>query len=158
MTSARLAALALALIAAFASPAARAETGPRVPRPVAPIGDATVLQNDLSLGCPPHRDRGAGFGIRFEWTEPAAAAGVSGYDVVAERRGATAPIVERATTTPWLHVKQCNVFIIDANLDGWQWRVRARDRRGRAGEWSPLATFRFAPCRFADGRPCNARP
>jgi hypothetical protein len=47
-----------------------------------------------------------------------------------------------------LEVTFCGSYVVDSNLEGWSWRVRARDELGNFSDWSEPGTFRFEPCRL----------
>ena len=125
---------------------------PATPTLISPINNATIPQNDPTIGCPSHPTRGFGYLVKFDWTDATSPHGIAGYEIFANVR--TPQFVATSEFTR----ASCNVFVIDPNLEGWEWRVRARDRRGQLGPWSAIGLYRFAPCRLADGRPCNAPP
>jgi hypothetical protein len=128
---------------------------PSTPVLLTPIGNASIQQNDPTIGCPFYPSRGYGFRIFFDWTDSSSQVGIAGYEIFAERESALVPIVDAFVTDSQLTVVSCNTFVIDQNLEGWRWRVRARDNSGNLGEWTAFAQFRFAPCRI-EGTPCSA--
>lgn len=126
----------------------------------APIGGAAIPQNVASEGCAFHPDRGHGFQIVFRWRPSEASRGVAGYEIVAQHLGSERPMVDTffpspggATTMTWT---SCRGYVADANLDGWVWRVRARDTSGSVSDWSDPASFRFEPCRINRRQACSA--
>jgi len=125
------------------------------PTLVAPIGDQAISQNDPTIGCPFHPTRGYGFRILFDWTDSSSDVKIEGYTVFAEHEGATFPLVNTFVPDSQFVFKRCNSFVSDPNLEGWRWRVRARDVSGTWGEWSPFASFSFEACRI-DGSACSA--
>ena len=125
------------------------------PRAVAPVNNAGVAQNDPKSGCPADAQRGAGSLIHFQWTAPDPAR-VRGYELVARHRGATIPILDTILQRVTSYDYSSCGFVADPNLDGWEWRVRALAEVGPDSDWSDIATFRFLPCRLADGRACFA--
>ena len=128
------------------------------PIPIAPIDGALVSQNDSTIGCEHHPQRGYGFQIQFAWS-PVAGDTVAGYQVFAKKQTAEYPIIDEWTVTePSLTYSSCNSFVIDRNLDGWEWKVRVATDTGGFGPWSPTAQFAFAPCRHGDGTACWAPP
>ncbi len=58
-----------------------------------------------------------------------------------------------------LDLVHCNSFVIDANLTGWVWSVAAVAYRANPRTidtlWSEERSYRFAPCRHADGTKCR---
>ena len=130
-------------------------SGLAAPELLAPINNAAVVQNNPSIGCSLNPDRGYGFEIAFDWTDVAAAVE---YDLFATHRGAPLPLVDTQVSDSDHTDTRCGSFVIDSNLDDWDWRVRARDAQGNTGNWSQTATFRFEPCRLAGGASCGSAP
>ncbi len=129
---------------------------PTAPRPIAPVDNAAIRQNDPASGCALDPSRGAGFRIRFEWSAPSSSEQVSGYALWAGRRAAATPMLDlEVPPQPAFSLQRCGMFIPDDSSEAWEWRVRARDGSGNFGPWSSSATFRFLPCRLADGQPCS---
>jgi hypothetical protein len=127
---------------------------------VAPIDDFAIAQNQAETGCVYHGDFGYGFQVAFRWLPSESSRGLAGYEVVARHVTAARPIVDTffpspggSTTLTWT---SCRAFVIDSNLDGWEWRVRARDTVGNVSDWSEAGTFRFEPCRIRRRQPCAA--
>jgi hypothetical protein len=121
---------------------------------LSPGEGAFVPQNDASTGCPADATRGYGFVIEFEW-KANHEKDVAAYQLFVQHPDAIYPIVDvivRETTYTDL---DCNTFVIDSHLEGWQWRVRALDRQGNFSDWAQ-GVFNFTPCRLADGTPCFA--
>ena len=131
---------------------------PATPTLISPINNATIPQNDPTIGCPSHPTRGFGYLVKFDWTDATSPHGIAGYEIFAKARTAQFPIVDTFVVPSEFTRASCNVFVIDPNLEGQEWRVRARDTRGQLGPWSATGLYTFAPCRLADGRPCNAPP
>ena len=123
-----------------------------------PQPDAAIPQNDDGIGCPAHEARGYGFEIRFDWGESRSSEGVVGYDLYVQHRTSVWPMIDQRVTESRHLYRSCNGFVIDENLDNWEWRVRAVDARGHMSEWSEARPFRFEPCRTAPGRRCWAPP
>ena len=116
---------------------------------LSPEEGAFVPQNDASTGCPAHATRGYGFVIEFAWKAN------HEKDVAAYQLSSTffsVDVIVRETSYTYL---SCNAFVIDPQLEGWQWRVRALDGQGNFSEWAQ-GVFNFTPCRLADGTPCFA--
>jgi uncharacterized protein (TIGR03437 family) len=125
------------------------------PRPIAPVDNTAIRQNDPASGCTADPTKGAGYRIRFEWSGPPAGEQVAGYELWAAR-GTAAPLLNAQVPLQAAYVLQrCGEFIADDSPEGWEWRVRARDARSNFSPWSSTARFRFEPCRLADGRPCG---
>lgn len=124
---------------------------------VSPASHATVPQNVSTIGCPPNPTYGYGDSITFAWRtnhRPDIAA----FGLLVQHRGAALPLVNvvlsGAESTSYTY-RSCNGFVADANLDGWEWTVKALDSDGNTVAWAQ-GTFAFAPCRLADGRACHA--
>ena len=130
-------------------------TRPSTPQLVSPNASQAIRQNDPTIGCSFDPSGGYGFRILFDWTDSSSDVGIEAYEVFAEYRTATNPIVNASVIDSDFSLTRCNAFVPDPNLEGWRWRVRARDVSGRFSTWSPIAGFRFEPCRI-DGTPCSA--
>ena len=126
------------------------------PAPRSPSKGDRIKQNNAITGCPFHPQRGHGFAIRFSWEPAPSDRPIERYELQWRRGEFTGfePVV--ATTDKFYDFVACQAFVIDANLEGWFWRVRAVDVDGKIGHWSPLTEFAFAPCRLAGGGPCFA--
>jgi hypothetical protein len=163
---------ALVAVAALSLPGCDAPTRPSAPPPtpapvvltrpaaVAPVGDVAIPQNQAETGCTYHPDSGYGAQIHFRWLPSESSRGLAGYELVATHMGAPNPLVQTffpspggSTTLTWTI---CNGFVADGNLDGWEWRVRARDAAGSLSDWSAPGTFHFEPCRIRRRQPCAA--
>lgn len=120
---------------------------------IMPIGGTEIRQNDPTISCPAHYDRGYGFQLRFAWTAHPSAVR---YRLFAMHRGAVYPILNLTVAGTEYTDRRCNSFVIDRNLDNWEWLVEALDGVGNLIESSAVGQFRFAPCRLANGRPCSA--
>lgn len=130
------------------------------PTLVAPVGNAAMPQNQAEIGCTYHPYRGYGHQTVFRWLPSESSRGVAGYEIVARHVGSPNPAVDTffpspggSTTMTWT---SCRGFVADHNLDGWEWRVRARDSAGQVSDWSETGTFRFEPCRINQRQPCTA--
>jgi hypothetical protein len=124
----------------------------------APDSGARIRQNDSTIGCPYHQFRGHGFEIRFDWSDVERSGGTAGYHLFVKKVTAQYPVFDGFVGTSELVFTQCNAFVIDRNLEGWEWKVRAVDSAGAMGVWSESRSFSFAPCRHADGASCMAPP
>jgi hypothetical protein len=122
---------------------------------ISPPAGAAVPQNVQSLGCPAHPYRGYGFALRFDWKDATHARGSPSYEIVVEARTAVYAAVQTATTESEWEGTFCNGFVIDRNLNGWEWKVTARAANGDV-LWTEAREFRFEPCRHPGGVPCTA--
>jgi hypothetical protein len=127
---------------------------PGAPRLRQPAEDATIVQARPFPGCPMNDAHPWGFRIRFEWDAPAE--DVESYDIVVRLPSAEHPVLNTTTSATGHTLSSCGSYVADHNLQGWEWRVRARDAHGQLGPWSRSGRFRFEPCRV-DGRVCLAR-
>lgn len=127
---------------------------------MSPNNNASILQNSPASGCSllagADATRGRGFLIQFHWTAPSSTNGIAGYEIYVTKAGAPIPLVDTFVATTDFTETQCNAFVADQNLHGWQWRLRSRDEQGQFTEWTPWARFEFSPCRLSDGTPCGA--
>jgi len=130
--------------------------GPPAPLLLTPESELLVPQSGSSTGCAFHPTRGYGLRIIFDWTDVAAPAGISAYELFVIGPNATIPLVNRFVTASEFAFISCNAFVADRNLRGWQWRVRSLDSQGVLGVWSPTRIFHFAPCRLPNSSPCFA--
>ncbi len=130
-------------------------TVPSTPQLLRPIVNQAIPQNDSTIGCSFDPTGGYGFRILFDWTDSSSDVAIEGYEIFAERETATNPIVNTFVIDSQFTLSRCNSFVLDPNLEGWRWRIRARDVSGNFSEWSPFADFRFEPCRV-DGTACSA--
>jgi hypothetical protein len=125
------------------------------PQAMAPADNAAIPQNDPASACAADPINGAGYRIRFEWSAPPAGGQVAGYELLVAL-GTAAPLLNtEGPPEPAYVLQRCGEFIADDSLEGWEWRVRARDAGGNYSPWSTTAYFRFEPCRLADGRICG---
>jgi len=129
-------------------------TVPSTPQLLRPITNQAIPQNDSTIGCSFDPTGGYGFRILFDWADSSSDVAIEGYEIFAEHETANNPIVNTFVIDSQFTLSRCNSFVVDPNLEGWRWRVRARDVSGRFSEWSPFADFRFEPCRI-DGTPCS---
>ncbi len=125
------------------------------PSLIEPENNAVITQNDPTIGCSSIPQRGYGFSIIFNWAGSQASTGIAGYHLYVKNTTAIYPMIDRVVAQPPYISKNCNSFVIDRNLHGWEWRVRAVDGRGSYSEWSETRGFTFAPCRIGD-TPCGA--
>ena len=127
---------------------------------MSPNNNASIPQNSPASGCSlltgADAARGRGFVIQFHWTAPSSTAGIAGYEVFVTKAGAPIPLVDTFVATTDFTETQCNAYVADQNLQGWQWRLRSKDGEGQFTEWTPWARFEFSPCRLSDGTPCEA--
>ena len=126
-----------------------------VPDLLAPINNASIVQNNPSIGCSLDPAAGYGHEIVFDWTDIAAAVE---YDLFVKHRGSPLPLIDSQVSDSDHTDTRCQAFVTDSNLADWDWRVRARDAQGNTGNWSQTATFRFEPCRLAGGASCGSAP
>ena len=123
-----------------------------------PITNAVIRQNDPASGCPFKTTTGYGHRIFFDWTDSSSAIGIAGYELYVKQTNASIPVVNTFVSNSQYTLVNCNSYVADINLQGWEWRVRARDCEGHLGPWSGTGVFQFAPCRLADGKPCSPSP
>ena len=137
--------------------AGMAEAGMPPPASLAlttPAADAVIVQNDPSTGCTLDANRGYGFVINFSWVNPQLK-GLKRYELVVQRTGSTLAaldVIVTGTSYRWLN---CNAFVIDSNLTGWHWQVRALNNGTKVIAISELRAFSFASCRLADTTACH---
>ena len=67
---------------------------PSVPRPISPVNNAFISQNDPASSCPADPLLGSGYRIPFAWMPSEPSANVRGYELFATLRGAPQPIVK----------------------------------------------------------------
>jgi hypothetical protein len=120
-----------------------------VPKPetpptlLGPTQNARIVQNDQTTGCPPSPMGGYGFRIAFSWTPATGPQPIAGYEITAGYPGSI-PIIPGVIVAETNYVTiSCGAFVINAFLDGWQWRVRARYADGSFGPSSATGTFGF---------------
>ena len=131
---------------------------PCVPKLLSPPEGALLPQNNASAECLMHPTRGSGIRITFDWADPRDPRGrIAGYIVFAKSRNAVLPIIDNVFTpeSQFTYVR-CNAFVVDANLSGWEWKVRTVGTDGTLGEFSEVRTWTYEPCRLEDGSPCSA--
>ena len=129
-----------------------------VPTLLTPVSNAVIQQNNPASGCPANPTRGFGLREFFDWTDSTSPYGIRGYELYVIHPGATIPVIDTFVATSELTSVSCNAFVIDENLLGWQWRVRAQDIGGNYSDWTPWGTFQYGPCRLANGTACYAPP
>ena len=137
--------------------AGMAEAGMPPPASLAlttPAADAVIVQNDQSTGCTLDANRGYGFVINFSWVNPQLK-GLKRYELVVQHgaNSAALDVIVTATSYRWLN---CNAFVIDTNLTGWHWQVRALNNGTKVIAISEQRAFSFATCRLATGAVCSA--
>lgn len=148
--------LSVAAVAQLAGCRRQATVNPlpaSMPVLLSPPEGEVIPQNQKSTGCPEHATRGYGIAIRFEWSRVPDAAS---YHLVLQRRGSQYPAVDTTTKENFHEDRRCNSFVIDPNLDGWEWRVTAVRQDGTTIGVSPTRSLRFGPCVLAGGRGCHA--
>lgn len=122
-----------------------------------PTPNTVIAQNDPSLGCPAHVNRGFGFRVTFAWDVTGRKVPV-GYNLHVEHQGSEFAWRDIVVDSLAHTEVDCNSFVADHNLEDWRWRVRALLEDGRWGSWSEWGPFQFEACRHDDGRPCTAPP
>jgi hypothetical protein len=124
---------------------------------LAPGPGGLFKQNDPTIGCDAHADRGFGFRLVFDWED---VEGVEQYDIVLQHVGSPIAAVRERVIESKHERTWCNAFVADFNLDQWIWRVAAigPSSSGAVPDtlWSETREYGFEPCRHADGRPCSA--
>lgn len=141
------------------SPVGAVEAPVGVPEPLIPLNGTRIVQNNPDIDCSFDANRGFGFQIQFDWADVTAKDGVAGYELFVKQQGADLPLINNQFVEgSEFTFLACNDFVTDGNLQGWEWRVRARDSEGRVGDYSPTQTFEFEPCRLSEGEVCNAPP
>ena len=79
----------------------------------------------------------------FDWDDVPAA---MEYEIVVLGPAAAFPVIHaRSQTSDFRKSVSRGAYIIDANLNGWSWRVRALYRNGKWGPWSGIRRFNVAP-------------
>ncbi|MDA2930597.1 DUF11 domain-containing protein, partial [Acidobacteria bacterium AH-259-O06] len=129
---------------------------PELPPPelITPIENAVIPQNDPNIDCPFDPTRGSGYQIFLDWTDSSAPSGIDGYELLVKNANSPELLVETFVKSSQFTRTNCNLAVIDKNLEGWRWRVRAKDALGNFSDYSTTGSFQFAPCRLADGTPC----
>jgi len=127
-----------------------------------PIDNTVIEQNNANIGCPNDPTSGFGFEIFFDWTDSSSPNGIIGYHILAQSaittlEGEIEPIVAFVETSEFTEVN-CNAFVADSNLNGWEWRVTAKDNLGNFSKDSETGLFQFEPCRLEDGTLCVDLP
>jgi hypothetical protein len=150
----------LAAVVACADPVSPPPPGRQVLAPFdGPFSEALIQQNDPSIGCPAHAERGYGFRTAFAWGD---VAGADYYAVRFKRTGSQYPAIDVSVQHSSLAQVACNSFVIDANLTGWILSVAAIARRSNSATtdtlWREDREFAFRPCRMPSGRSCSAPP
>lgn len=126
---------------------------------LAPPNGARIHQNDQTTHCRSDPARGYGFQIPFDWSD-SPSIGPVGYELRVQRRGSPLPALDVVlplfpSEFRWV---DCNAFVIDHNLRGWEWGVRVQRFDSTFGNWSAHGSFEFTPCRLPGGQPCFAPP
>ena len=99
-----------------------ADLGPRL---IAPVSGAVLPQPESGEW-------------RFDWQHVPSA---KSYEIVVLGPGAAFPMVRAVTSTSYFVRGVSNGYIIDSNLRGWTWRVRAQSQDGQWGPWSRIRSF-----------------
>ena len=79
---------------------------------------------------------------RFDWQHVPSA---KNYEIVVLGPAAAFPIVRAITSTSYFVRGISDGYIIDSNLRGWTWRVRAQYQDGKWGPWSRIRSFDVKP-------------
>jgi len=148
----------LSLFLAFCGSSSTAPTPSLTPIAVSPNHNIAIPQNNVATGCPlPAADPSAGFGyeIQFEWAPPSTSNRMVSYEIFATKNDAPIPVLDKVVAAGDYTFTQCDAYVVDRNLQGWQWRVRGQDAQGQFTDWSPWAMFQFSQCRLSDGTPCG---
>lgn len=122
-----------------------------------PTEGAVIQQNRDDIGCsliPWHQGKGYGFEIEFDWSDVPDAAT---YELETWREGSE-PVSIVVDGSSSYTSTECNTYVIDDNVQGWMWRVRAVDALGNASQWSQTGAYEFAPCRLSGGSACVSPP
>jgi hypothetical protein len=122
-----------------------------------PDEGAVIQQNRDDIGCsliPWYQGKGYGFEIEFDWSDVPDAAT---YELETWREGSDPGSIVVDGSSSYTST-ECNTYVVDNNLQGWMWRVRAVDALGNASQWSQTGTYEFAPCRLSDGSACVSPP
>ncbi len=122
---------------------------------LAPADGMVVPQNDPTIGCPAHPYRGYGFELALDWADVEHPSAIQGYELRVKQRDAQFAMIDRVVDRSEYTMLACNSFVIDRNLNDWEWRVRVRKDDGSTGPWS-VREFSFEPCRLTNGDPCSA--
>ena len=123
---------------------------------VSPAAGYVMPQNQPNIGCAANPVAGYGESARFQWIP---VQGAKAYHLAVRRAGSALPWIDATTQGVSYEKKNCNGYVTDANLNGWQWRVEALDSAGRRIASSETRAFRWAPCRLSPGdRPCGVAP
>jgi hypothetical protein len=99
------------------------------PRLVAPLSGAILPQPESGEW-------------RFDW-QPVPSA--KNYEIVVLGPAAAFPMVRAITGTSYYVKGVSDGYIIDSNLRGWTWRVRAQYHDGKWGPWSRIRSFNVKP-------------
>jgi hypothetical protein len=103
--------------------------GPTAPALIAPANGAILDQPS------------AGTWI-FEWRP---VPGAQKYQITILGASAAVPLVNTETSSSKLLLPPRQGYIVEPNLRGWTWRVRAQDDKGRWGSWSEARQFDVVP-------------
>jgi hypothetical protein len=136
--------LAFLSIGCGSSPIVPTSTATLTPVAISPNNNTTITQNNPASGCA-NTSVGFGYVIQFVWMPPTVSNGVVAYEVFAHKSDAPIPILDTTATGTSYTFTACEAYVVQRNLQGWQWRVRAQDAQGRFTDWSPWATFQFGP-------------
>jgi hypothetical protein len=126
---------------------------------VSPLSGGRFTQNDASIGCAAHAARGFGFRTVFDWQD---VEGAEKYIIRLKQAGAQFPAIDYEVSESRYERTWCNAFVIDLNLDDWNWTVAAIGPAPAGAVpdtlWSEQRVYGFDPCRLSDGRSCFAPP
>jgi hypothetical protein len=126
--------LLLAALCLISTPALRVSSAP--PPPPAPMLISPANGATMDNGCSPKAD---GITWDFDWSD---VPGATAYHLRVWRNPAI-PLINNMSisTSSFNYVSAPSDHIINANLGGWGWMVRAKVR-GVWGPWSARRTFR----------------
>jgi len=122
-----------------------------IPKPISPMNNAIIVQNDPSTGCPFDPVRGYGYKISFDWSDSTSPNGIEKYALTFIRDDKT-NISRSAADSEFTEI-QCNTFVEEGAI--WEWRVRAFDNLDFQSQDSKTSLFEFGPCKLGDGSRCR---
>ena len=125
-----------------------------LPQLISPVDNEAILQNSSAIGCPPDPDKGFGYQIFLDWTNSSSPNGIDTYQLIVRNKRSRIPLLNIFVEGTEFTQTNCNSVVIDGNLTGWEWRVRALDNAGNFSDWTPVGLFRFAACQLSDGSTC----
>ena len=120
------------------------------------MNNAVIRQNDSTISCTFHPLTGHGYRLRFDWTDASSPSGIEGYELIVRKARSLAPLIDTFVTDSEFTRTACNLVVLDTNLEGWQWRVRAKDGLGNFSDPSEEGSFQFESCVLDNGTSCLA--